>query len=180
MLESTFRTSKRRHSEDAPMKRLVTTVVSVAFCAAASAGVHPPEVEQRLAFLVNDWTIEGAEETYRENCEWYADRSFVVCNSDDRESGESVRSVSVLGWSAATQNYTYHHYAQNGRSRSETCFANEQGGLTCLGARRDGARLIETRSHIWPEAGGAAFRSERSENGGPWKETIKLRYVPRK
>lgn len=45
------------------------------------AGVHPADVEQRLSFVVNDWPIEGAEATYRENCEWYADRSFVVCNT---------------------------------------------------------------------------------------------------
>ena len=90
------------------------------------AGAHPPEVERRLSFLVNDWTIEGAEATYRENCEWYAERSFVVCNTEDRESGKPVYSVSILGWSAAAQNYTYHHYAQSGRSRSETCFAPRQ------------------------------------------------------
>lgn len=147
---------------------------------AALAGVHPPEIEQRLSFLVNDWTIEGAEATYRENCEWFAERSFVVCRSEDRESGEPVHSVSIFGWSAATQNYTYHHYAQNGRSRSETCFANQQGGLTCLGQRRDGAKLIESRSHIWPIGEGAAFRSERSQNGEAWTEAVSLKYVPRK
>jgi hypothetical protein len=160
--------------------KFVTALFLAACPAAASAGVHPSEVEERLSFLVNDWTIEGAEATYREHCEWYAERSFVVCNTVDREGGASVHSVSIVGWSAATQNYTYHHYAQNGRSRSETCFANEQGGLTCLAQRRDGAKLIESRSHIWPVEGGAAFRNERSENGGPWKEAISLKYVPRR
>ena len=161
------------------MRKSVLSVLVCAFPAVAVAGVHPAEVEQRLSFLVNDWTIEGAEGTYRENCEWYPDRSFVVCNSEDREGGPPARSVSILGWSAASQNYTYHHYAQNGRSRSETCFANELGGLTCLGQRRDGPKSIESRSHIWPVDGGAAFRNERSENGGPWKDTVSLKYVPR-
>lgn len=162
------------------MQRLASMMLVVCCASTANAGVHPPEVEQRLAFLVNDWSIAGSEATYRETCEWYADRSFVVCNSEDRESGKQVRSVSILGWSAATQNYTYHHYAQNGRSRSETCFASSHGGLTCLGQRRDGPKLIESRSHIWPLSGGAAFRNERSENGGPWKNTVALKYVPRK
>ncbi len=157
------------------MKQLVSTLLLAACSGAAIAGVHPSEVEQRLSFLVDDWTIEGAEATYRENCEWYAERSFVVCNSQDGESGKRMQSVSIFGWSAATQNYTYHHYGQNGRSRSETCFADEQGGLTCLGERRDGAKLIESRSHIWPVASGAAFRNERSENGGLWKETVSLK-----
>lgn len=161
------------------MKRLVFTLLVACSSGAALAGVHPPEVEKRLSFLVNDWTIEGAEATYRETCEWYADRSFVVCNTVDREGGTPSRSVSILGWSEATQNYTYHHYGQSGRSRSETCFANDLGGLTCLGERRDGSKLIESRSYIWPVQGGAAFRNERSENGGPWKETVRLKYVPR-
>ena len=152
----------------------------VAGSSSGQAGVHPPEVEQRLSFLVNDWTIQGAEATYREHCEWYAQRSFVVCNTVGREGGTPTHSVSILGWSAASQNYTYHHYGQSGRSRSETCFANELGGLTCLNERRDGAKLIESCSHIWPVSGGAAFRNERSENGGPWKETVRLKYVPRR
>jgi hypothetical protein len=160
--------------------RLAAAAWMLSAATSLQAGVHPPEVERRLAFLVEDWTIEGAERTYRETCEWYAERSFVVCNSVDREGGRPERSVSILGWSAATQNYTYHHYGQDGRSRSETCFANDEGGLTCLREWRDGAKLIESRSHIWPVEGGAAFRSERSENGGPWRETVRLKYVPRR
>jgi hypothetical protein len=162
------------------MRSILAALLIAGCSSAAAAGVHPADVEQRLSFLVNDWTIEGAEATYRENCEWYADRSFVVCNTVDREGGTPAQSVSILGWSAGSQNYTYHHYGQNGRSRSETCFANELGGLTCLAERRDGPKLIESRSHIWPVQGGAAFRNERSENGGSWKETVRLKYVPRK
>ena len=159
-------------------RRLLVAAICVSSSSAALAGVHPPEIEQQLSFLVNDWTIEGAQATYRENCDWYADHSFVVCNTIDREGGVPDHSVSIFGWSAATQNYTYHHYGQNGRSRSETCFANQQGGLTCLGQRRDGSTLIESRSHIWPIPGGAEFRSERAENGGPSEETVRLKYVP--
>lgn len=162
------------------MRQLIVSVLVAVFSASAFAGAHPLAVEERLSFLVGDWTIEGAEGTYRENCEWFAERSFVVCNTEDRASGQLVRSVSILGWSAAMQNYTYHHYGQDGRSRSETCFANELGGLTCLGQRRDGPTLIETRSHVWPVKEGAAFRSERSENGGPWKTAVSLKYVPRR
>jgi hypothetical protein len=97
-------------------------------------------------------------------------RSFVVCNSEDRSGDRPVRSVSIFGWSAATRDYTYHHYAQDGRSRSEKCFANELGGLTCLGEQGDGDKPVASRSHIWPVPGGAAFRSERSEDGREWTE----------
>ena len=61
------------------MKQLVLATLVLVFPASISAGVHPPEVEERLAFLVEDWTIAGAEGTYRETCEWYAEWSFVVC-----------------------------------------------------------------------------------------------------
>lgn len=162
------------------MRQVLLGMVLVGCAGGAAAGVHPAEVEQRLSFIVNDWTIEGAESTYRENCEWFAQRSFVVCNTVDHEGGSPTHSVSILGWSAATQNYTYHHYGQSGRSRSETCFANDRAGLTCLYQRRDGSKLIESRSHIFPIAGGATFYNERSENGGVWKETVRLKYVPRK
>ncbi|HZW15458.1 MAG TPA: hypothetical protein VFF66_04290 [Brevundimonas sp.] len=144
-----------------------------------AAGAHPPEVERPLAFLVNDWTIEGSEAGYRETCRWYHQRSFVVCETVDQTGGTPDHSVSIFGWSAATNNYTYHHYAQNGRSRSETCFANELQGLTCLGEWRTDAGLVQSRSHIWPVDGGAAFRNERSVNGGPWSETVRLKYVSR-
>ena len=145
----------------------------------AAPSAHPPEVEQQLAFLVNDWTIEGSEATYRETCRWYHQRSFVVCESVDSSEGAPAHSVSILGWSAATKNYTYHHYGQNGRSRSEMCFPNDQRGLTCLGERRTDAGVVQSRAHIWPVEGGAAFRSERSVNGGAWSETARLKYVPR-
>ena len=145
-----------------------------------ASGVHPPEVEQRLSFIVNDWTIEGMESSYRETCRWYRQRSFVVCDTIDRSEGAPSHSVSILGWSAATSNYTYHHYGDSGRSRSETCFANDLEGLTCLGERRTDAGLVQSRSHLWPVEGGAAFRNERSTNGGPWTETVRLKYVPRR
>ena len=161
------------------MRLFMISALFVASAGSAMAGVHPAEVEQRLAFIVGDWTIGGAQATYRENCQWYERRSFVVCNTIDRESGSPVHSVSILGWSAATQNYTYHHYGQDGRSRSETCFANDRAGLTCLYNRRDGAKLIESRSHIYPVARGAEFYNERSENGGPWRETVRFTYIPR-
>jgi hypothetical protein len=160
--------------------QVIASGTLLAVSASSQAGIHSPEVEQKLAFLVNDWTIEGYEQRYRETCIWFEGRSFVVCQTLDETEASPARSVSIFGWSAATNNFTYHHYADDGRSRSETCFANELKGLTCLNERRDGAKLIESRSHIWPVAGGAHFRNERSENGGPWKETVSLKYVPRK
>ena len=158
---------------------IIGALAAAAAQAATPISVHPPEMEQRLAHLIGDWTLEGAEATYRETCEWYPSRSFVVCNTVDRESGSPNHMVSILGWSAAGGHYTYHHYGQDGRSRSETCFAHGAAGLVCLGERRDGAKLIQTRSYVEPATGGLAFRQERSTDGGPWAETGRVKYVPR-
>ena len=137
----------------------------------AAAAVHPPEVERRLAFDDNDWTIEGSETAYRETCRWYHQRSFVVCETVDQNGGAPAHSVSILAWSAATNNYTYHHYAQNGRSHSETCFADELQGLTCLGERRTETGLVQSRSHrlgcarmygTWSSKGAASASAEES------------------
>lgn len=145
-----------------------------------TAGVHPAENEQRLAFLVGDWTIEGHEADYRETCRWWHDNSFVICETQDRTEGEAVHSVSLFGWSAAARHYTYHHYAQTGRSRSETCLAHDQGGLTCLGQRDTDTGQVRTRSRVWPVEGGLQFVAERSLNGGDWQESVRLKYVPRR
>ena len=160
---------------------LSLAVVCVMTAAPAVAGVHPPEVEQRLSIAVGDWTIEGMEGAYRETCDWYPGRSFVVCNTVEREKGQESRSVSILGWSAQDRTYTYHHYGDSGRSRSERGFPSEAGGLVYLGERNGPDGLTQTRSTLDPLPGGAKgamFRQERSINGGAWKQSVTLKYVP--
>lgn len=142
--------------------------------------MHPAEVENETILMVNDWTIVGKEGTYRETCECYAERSFVMCNTVDRARGPTTHSVGILRWSEATRNHSYHYYSQFGRTRSEICFRNDLSGLSCVHADREGEKLIESRSHIWPLPSGAVFSHEQSETGGPWKETVRLSYVARK
>ncbi|WP_066554253.1 hypothetical protein [Croceicoccus bisphenolivorans] len=161
------------------MRRLLLALAALlAIPANASAGVHPEAVENGMAFLVNDWTILGYEGKYRETCRWWHENSFVICETTDDTEDPAQHSVSMFGWSEAGKHYTYYHYGQDGRSRSETCFANAEGGLTCLGGRTGEAGLIHTRSRIWPIAGGAQFVAERSVNGSDWGETVRLQYVP--
>lgn len=52
--------------------------------APAQAAVHIADVETSLSRLVGDWTVKGQEDTYRETCEWFGDRAFVVCSYQDR------------------------------------------------------------------------------------------------
>lgn len=160
--------------------RFFAIALLAAFPAQAHAGTHPEEVERTLAFLEEDWTIGGLEQSYRETCAWWGDRSFLICETTDTTEGAPVRSVSIFGWSAAERHYTYFHYGQDGRSRSETCFADQPAGLVCLGQRKTESGEVRSRSRIGPVDGGALFTAERSVNGADWQETVRLRYVPRR
>ncbi len=146
----------------------------------AMAGVHPPEIGSKLAFLVGDWTVAGADATYSDNCQWLDAQSFVVCDTRDSRRGSAHHSIAVLGWSAAQRHFTYQQYDDSGRSRTEPCYANSQKGITCLGERQDSSGLIQTRSHIWPTASGLGIRQEKSVNAGPWSDVGEVAYIRRK
>jgi len=145
---------------------------------AASPGVHPAEIEARLAPLVGDWTIAGQEATYRETCEWYRNRSFVVCTSIDTSDGSM--SQSVLGYSAAETRFTYYNYESGGTSNSRFGYPLGENGLVYTLERRSSAGYTRTATFITPQADGRLqFREERSVNGGPWNETANFYYVRR-
>lgn len=166
-------------------ERCVPALAGLAMLASGSAiaGVHPPDVEARLALFVNNWTIEGLESAYREDCAWYHDRSFVVCNTTEVEDGKTMHSVSVLGWSSRSKTYSYLHYSSTGGSRTETGYPLENGGVVFLGERQTTQGFSQTRSEITPVAGGGGpgfhFRQTRAVNGGEWKPTVTFRYLPR-
>lgn len=143
------------------------------------ATAHPPEVETQLSFLAGDWTMKGKEGSYRDHCTWFDDRSFIVCDTTDGRPG-GHHSIAVIGWSAAERHFTYQQYDNSGRSRTERCFANAAKGITCLGAARTTEGLVETRSHIQPNAAGLGINQQKSVDAGPWKEVGRVDYVRRK
>ena len=158
----------------------LSVVATLIVAPAAQASVHPPEVEARLAAIVHDWTIKGMEGAYRETCEWYHDRSFVVCNTTETEKGKTFRSVSILGWSDQRQTYTYHHYGSTGRSRSEVGYPTPEGGIVFLGERQSAAGATQYRSVLRPRLPGPGFEfsQTRSVNGGAWEPSANFHYVP--
>ena len=158
--------------------RALTIGLAALFASPAAAGVHPPEVEQQLAFIAGDWTIHGYEGRYLDHCTWFDARSFVICDTDDRRHG-THHSIAILGWSAADGHYTYQQYDDSGRSRTESCYANSEKGLTCLGKARTKESLVETRSYIWPTTTGLGLRQEKSVNAGPWTDVGRVDYVPK-
>jgi hypothetical protein len=157
--------------------RALAAGILIALAAPVGAGVHSPEVEKQLAFIVGDWTIKGLEANYRDNCTWFDSNSFVVCDTTDHRRGNH-HSIAILGWSASDGHYTYQQYDDSGRSRTEPCYANAEGGLTCLGKlEKDG--LVETRSHIWPTTTGLGIQQEKSVNAGPWTDVGRVDYIRR-
>ena len=157
-----------------------TAIAALAAISATRAAAGTPQVEQNLSFLVGEWTIAGFEDRYHDSCTWFDDRAFVVCNTKDGRHGKPQHHVAVLGWSAAANNYTYLSYAQDGSSRSETCFTNSLKGLTCLGEKRGEDGLTQIRTHIWPTMDGLGLRQERSLNGAAWNDVGEVQYIRRK
>lgn len=144
----------------------------------ASPGVHAAEIEARLAPLVGDWTIAGQEASYRETCEWYRNRSFVVCTSTD--SSDNSISQSILGYSAIEARFTYYNFGSAGTSNSRFGYPLGANGLVYTLERRSSAGHVRATTFVAPQADGRVhFREERSINGGPWNEVANFHYVRR-
>lgn len=161
-----------------PVKSLSAALL--AFTAApVVAQTHPPDIEARLATIIGDWTIAGQEKTYRETCEWFGPRAFVVCNSQDTSDGSVSRSI--LGYSKARGRFTYHNYSASGSSRSEFGFPHGTSGVVYTDERDSAGGLARVTTWVEPQADGRlGFRQARSVKGGPWAETANFFYVPRK
>ena len=145
---------------------------------APDAGVHPPEVEARLAAIVGDWTIAGQEATFRETCEWYRNRSFVVCTSAD--SSDASTSQSILGYSAAEGRFTYYNFGSGGGSNARSGYPHGENGIVYTLERRTAAGVVRATTFLTPQPDGRFhFREERSVNGGPWHEAANFHYVRR-
>lgn len=146
---------------------------------AAVAGVHSPDVEARLTYFVGDWTVKGQEATYREKCDWYGDRAFVVCFSEDKSDNSS--SYSILGYSQADANFTYHSYRDSGSSNTRAGFPHGDRGIVYVRERRGDAGHIRTSTFLEPRSDGSIhFREDQSTNGGAWKTSYQFDYVRRK
>lgn len=158
--------------------RLLTCLAAMVLPSGAAAAVHPPEIEARLAAVVGDWTVEGQEGSFRERCEWYGDRAFVVCTSEDSNDGSA--SQSIIGYSAADGHFTYHHYASTGSSNSRIGFPYGERGMVYTAERRTPAGIVRMTTTVNPQPDGRIhFREERSLDGGPWTEAVQFFYVAR-
>jgi len=146
---------------------------------AAVAQVSPSEARARLEVLVGSWTVSGKEESYSEICEWYQNRSFVVCNTEEKRSQGVWKSVSILGFSELSGMYTYYNYNSSGSSRSLNGFVRGDE-LLFTGEHPVRGDMVRYQVSVKPTSSGLAFREERSTNGAPWVVAAQVDYIRRK
>lgn len=145
--------------------------------APAVASTHPVDVEKRLAFLVGDWTLEGASKTYREQCVWYRNRAFVVCSAEDKKSGTVAQTI--YGYSRLRERFTYQHYNSNGAVVFQLGFPSGEEGIVYTDERPSSGGVARVQTTIEPdELGVPSILEYRSTNGGPWTLRLRFQFQP--
>jgi hypothetical protein len=140
----------------------VAAAVLALLAGASPASVHPPEIEARLAHIVGDWTVEGQEATYRETCEWYKDRSFVVCSTTDSSDGSA--SQSILGYSAFEARFTYYNFGNGGTSNVRSGYPHGDSGLVYTLERRNPSGYYRVTTYVLPQSDGRLHFREETAN----------------
>ena len=88
-----------------------------------SGGLQPGPEHERLEFLIGSWNIEyvdkpspagaGGKVTGTTTCEWFEGRFQVICRSDLRTAGGSVKQLEVFSYSAGEGGY-YRYFIGSG------------------------------------------------------------------
>jgi hypothetical protein len=145
----------------------------------ANGQTSAAESRARLEMFVGSWTVLGQEDTFSERCEWYHNKSFIVCNSEERQSHGVFKGVSILGYSELTGTYTYYNYNSTGGSRALIGFTkSDEWRFT--GERLVRGDMVRYEVLIKPTHSGFAFREKRSVNGAAWVLAAEVSYVRRK
>ena len=161
------------------MANFVGAMPFITYALVAVAQVPPSESRERLEMFVGSWTIPGQENSYSEICEWYHNRSFIVCNTEEKRPQGVSKSVSVLGFSELSGMYTYYSFGSSGGSRFLNGFLRGDEWLF-TGERPVRGDMVRAQVSIKPTTSGFAFREERSTNGAPWIVAAQVDYIRRK
>jgi hypothetical protein len=160
---------------------MIRSVVLAAVLVAspAMAGVHATEVEARLGVLVGDWTVVGREATYRDTCDWFGDRSFVICTT--RNSAKDSLDQAIVGYSEEVGHYTYYSFGNGGESNARIGFPSGERGLVLTTEQHQPAGVTRITTLLEPQADGRLrIREDRSVDGGQWSMTAEIFYVARR
>jgi len=130
----------------------------------------------QLDFFRGIWTVKGQEATYREVCAWLPGGGFVACNAEDRSDPAPSFSLSVFGYSAADDQYTYHGFSNSGAQR--TLRGNLHEGIWRFhGESERGPNRRRWQVTIAPTSTGFRFREEVSDRSGPWRAAVEMEYL---
>lgn len=136
----------------------------------------PDDPHSKLAFFEGQWTVEGQESTYKEVCEWFPNRRFLICKAEDREGATPAWTMSIFGHSTEKSAYTHTLFGGSGMIRTIHGWLNGST-WTFTGETQAGGETKRTQITIKPTKKGFVFRQDASVNGAPWKKAAEFTYV---
>lgn len=155
---------------------LAAAVFSMSAAAAHAEQQSADDPYSKLAFFEGQWTVEGQESTYKEVCEWFPNRRFLICKAEDKEGGTPEWSMSIFGHSAEKRAYTHTLFGGSGSIRTIHGWLN--GSIwTFTGETEVGNETKRTHITIKPTTKGFVFRQDVSVNGATWKKAAEFTYV---
>lgn len=146
----------------------------ILFLLIARAAAADGSVRERLAMLEGEWTVDGRQASFRETCEWFAERSHLVCSSESRGSSGVRKGVSVMSYLDERKRFVYYHYGSSGGIQALDLFVRD-GTLRATGEREVGTDLIRTQvSMTRRDDGSFDFHEQESKNGAAWETTARV------
>ncbi len=156
---------------------LILLAAAAAAPAPSTTRVHSPSVDTRLGYLVGDWTIQGlTSRVYRQRCNWYSGRSFVLCTFEDRRDGTVGQAV--FGYSKFQQRFTYARFDSTGRSIYQLGFPSGRYGIVFTDERPEPEGVTRLQVTFNLEDDGLRYTQYKSVAGGFWQRTADFLYVP--
>ena len=150
--------------------------LTLVLVAAMSASMADADPRAQLDFFRGIWTVKGQEATYREVCAWLPGGGFVACNAEDRSGPTPDFSLSVFGYSAADDQYTYNGFSGSGAQRALRGHLHD-GIWRFHGESEHGSNRRRWQVTIAPTSAGFHFREEVSDRSGPWRTAVEIEYL---
>jgi hypothetical protein len=105
---------------------LILTCGSVVLGQAPAGPPKPGPEHQKLTYFVGKWSSEGdmkaspfgpaGKFTFMQNCEWYEGGFAIVCHSEGKMQGGTVKGLSVMSYDPGEKTYTYYETNTMGES----------------------------------------------------------------
>ena len=155
---------------------LAAAVISMSAAAAHATQQSTDDPYSKLAFFEGSWTVEGQESTYKEVCEWFPNRRFLICKAEDKEGGTPKWTMSIFGFSTEKRSFTHTLFGRSGSIRTIHGWLNGSNWIF-TGETEAGGDTTRMHITIKPTKKGFVFRQDVSVNGATWKKAAEFTYV---